>query len=663
MAGLSGARAFGALLLFFDSGEGCSNFIASKGATKDGSTQLAYNSDGASFYGYMEHLPAGHHPPGAQRHIWEYGTGRYMGSIPEAKYTYNVIGMMNEHQLSIGETTFGGLESLESQPGAVIDYYSLIWITLQRAKTAREAIATMDALTQAYGYASSGESFSLIDPNEAWVMDFIGRGPGRRGAVWVARRVPDGYVGAHANQARIRTFPWDSNDTLYSPDIIQFAKSLDLYRTSPSGNDKEFSFADTFDPLTPAGARLCEARVWDLFRQVAGSDWASQYLDYAQGKNLSNRMPLFVKAPQPLALNATMWLTRSHYEGSWFDARDEVLAGPFHSPYPLRQLVFKENGTQYALNRNVGDLGTFFHFVSQARGATSDLRCAGGITWFGVDDASSSARVPMYACTQKAPETYAYGHGDTGRFSQRAAFWAFNLVANFAYSRWDRIGAEVQRRVVDTELRLLGDVAAADTEVERRLAAGEAHDDVSKYLSDFSVSHADALVDSWVGFFPELFVKFRDYLECLPALPPASAPPPGSVPASKPGPPQCRQVGYDAAWKKRLVKELGDHYLLPAANKRTAGLVPKKLAVASIGIELDDFVEGPAAAGAEPQSKADLVDEAGVSVSVVVVAVAALALVAAAKLQCRYRRWAQSQVYASQSPRILAAMVEDDSLE
>eukprot|EP00928_Gymnodinium_smaydae_P100003 TRINITY_DN9700_c0_g1_i1.p1 TRINITY_DN9700_c0_g1~~TRINITY_DN9700_c0_g1_i1.p1 ORF type:complete len:618 (-),score=62.16 TRINITY_DN9700_c0_g1_i1:262-1902(-) len=506
----------------------------------------------------MTHLPAGDHPPGEMRHMWEFGTGRYMGAIPEARHTYNVIGNMNEYQVSLAETTFDGVESLAEQPGAIMEYYSLMWVTLQRVRTAREAISMMDSLTREYGYASTGESFSISDPNEAWVMDFIGRGPGEKGAVWVARRIPDGYVGAHANQARITTFDRHSNDTLYSSDIVEFAKRKGLY--PKNGSDADFSFADVFDPVTSEAALSCEARVWDLFRQVsADSKFEMQYLDYVQGTNLSNRMPLFVKVGQPLSINTTMWLMRSHYEGSWFDARSDLSAAPFHSPNPIRPENFEVGGKQYMLNRAVGYMGTFFHFVAHARGDMPGPSCAGGIIWFGVDDSSLSVRTPMYSCTRTAPVTWAFGNGDTGKYVQRSAFWAFNVVANFAYSRYDHIGMEVQRRVVATERRLLAAVAELDGTTADLVTANESKDVIEQRLSDFSIDGANALVDDWVAFFPELFVKYRDYLVAAPAPPPAS-------PRDRPPPPECNAVGYDASWYARIASETGDRYLVPTSS-------------------------------------------------------------------------------------------------
>merc|ERR1711935_570591 len=269
--------------------EGCTNYMVTRGASPDNATQVSYNSDGQSLYGFMSHYPAARHPPGTVRRIWEFVSGRYLGEIPEATETYNVVGNTNQWGLTIAESTFDGLESLLSPaPGSRIDYYSLMWITLQRCRTARQAIEMMDTLTQRYGYASTGESFSIADTDEVWVLEMIGKGPKHLGTVWVARKVPDGAVCGHANQARIRTWPRD-HTALWASDTVDFAKRQGLYPMQ--GDEEEFSFSDTFDPVTPAGARLCELRVWQFFRSVLPSSdqFGEDYLDYVQGRNLSNR--------------------------------------------------------------------------------------------------------------------------------------------------------------------------------------------------------------------------------------------------------------------------------------------------------------------------------------------------------------------------------------
>jgi dipeptidase len=460
----------------------------------------------------MSHYPAGTHATGTMRRINEFGTGLYLGEIPEAPTTYNVIGNMNEHQVAIGETTFGGLASLASQPGAVIDYYSLMWLALQRSTTAREAILTMDQLCADFGYASTGESFSVSDPNEVWHVDWIGKGAGHKGAVWVARRLPDNTASAHANQARITTWPWNdpANGTMWAADVVTFAVEKKLYPAAARPQD--FSFADVYDPLTVIGARLCEARVWDLFRHIVadGDAFAAEHLDYAQGRNLTNRMPLWVAVGKPISVNTTMWLMRGHYEGTWFDDRQLVGAGPYHSPYRARPLTFKHGGAEYAFNRNLGYVGTFFHFVAQARSNhqhSNDAAAeAGGIIWFGVDDASFSVRTPMYASATQAPLAWAYGNGDTGHFAPRAAFWVFNVVANFAYTRHSVVGDDVRATLIETERRLQAAVPKIDA-AAAAIARASGKQAAVAYLTNYSVVTADAIVDQWAALFPALFTK------------------------------------------------------------------------------------------------------------------------------------------------------------
>lgn len=540
----------------------CTNYIISKGASADGSTQITYNSDGQSLYGFMRHYAAADHPIGTMRDIYDFTSGVYLGSIPEAPHTYNVVGNMNEHQLSIAETTFDGLPQLAQQPGAKIDYYSLMWIVLQRCRTAREAIKLMDELTTEYGYASTGESFSIGDPNETWIMDLIGTAnytTTGKGTVWVARRVPYGYVSGHANQARITTFPLDDPDgTLYHPDTISFARSLGLYPASAP--DTDFSFSDVFDPVTPAGARQCELRVWEFFRQAMeeeeGNKFASDYLDYVRGENLTHRMPLWVRAKKRgITLNETMWYTRSHYRSTWFDQRSDVGAGSFHAELRTRPITWQYEGSTYVNERNVGYQGTFFHFVAQARSWLPN--CIGGLIWFGVDDASHSPRIPMYASSIHVPETYAEGNGNTTTFVLRSAYWIFNVVANLAYSRYDLISPDVQRKIVEEETEGFKLVKLFDAQA-LELFDKQGEKTVAGFLTLFSVDMGNSMVDKWITFWMELFVRYRDGLIVSSGGPPLH-------PRDQPPPANARQVGYSQDWYKRIVDDTHDHYRLPNA--------------------------------------------------------------------------------------------------
>jgi dipeptidase len=430
------------LLLFAAYAYACTNFIVSPGASGDGSSVIAYNADSGTVYGMLYHYPAAKHSKGEMRRVFDWDSGKYLGEIPEAEETYNVVGNVNEWGLIIGETTYGGIGSLSSQPGAIVDYGSLIWITLQRAKNAREAIKTMDMLMNTYGYASEGESFSIADNNETWIMEVIGKGTHEKGAVWVAQRVPDGYITAHANQARIRTFPKDDPEScLYSSDVMSFARGIGLYK----GTDDEFSFSDVYDPLTFLGARACEARVWTMFTAVMGENWGKQYLDYAQGYNLTNRMPLFVKPPNggKVSVEKVMELFRSHYENTWFDMTgqqfDDVGALYAGTPERAHPLQWASGGKQYVNERPIATQQTGWNFVAQSRHWLP--RELSGVIWFGVDDSSTTVRFPIHGSASRVPGAYAGLGPQDGvtseimKFSTEKAFYVFNLVANWAYTR------------------------------------------------------------------------------------------------------------------------------------------------------------------------------------------------------------------------------------
>eukprot|EP00501_MAST-03F_sp_TOSAG23-6_P000433 GSMAST32.ASY1.ANO1.445.1 assembled CDS len=353
----------------------CTNYMVTRGASNDNSTIVAYNSDGFSLFGYLKHLPAQEYVPGTLRDVYDFTSGKFLGSIPEVSATYNVVGNTNSEGLSIAETTFDGIEKLaEPFPGSILDYYSLMWITLQRTKTAREAIATMDILTSKYGYASTGESFSIADTKEVWIMEMIGRGLHEKGTVWVARKIPNGAISGHANQARIESFPLNSTDTLYSSDIFEFSKRNNL--TAQNLPNSEFNFAqtcmlyfflNTFDPITSIGARACDLRVWNFFRLALGKQkgrkFADKYLEYVKGYNLSRRMPLF--GNNKVSVNDTMWAMRDRYQNTWFDqsGRDkpDISAGPFHSLVRTRPLAFELGQKKYSFERNVCFI--FFFFV------------------------------------------------------------------------------------------------------------------------------------------------------------------------------------------------------------------------------------------------------------------------------------------------------------
>ena len=504
----------------------CTNFLFTKGATKDGSTMVTYSADSHVLYGELYHWPAQDWPAGSMLDVYEWDTGKFMGKIPQVAHTYNVVGNMNEHQLAIAETTFGGRKELESQTGAIIDYGSAIYITLQRAKNAREAIVVMTDLIEKYGWASSGESISIIDPNEVWIIEIIGKGEGEKGAVWVARMVPDGYVSAHANQARITTFPlegktsissskmnkiYDPNiTTVYSKDVISFAKEKGFY--PQDGKNKDFSFSDTYAPVDFSGARACEIRVWAFFNAV-NPDMA-QYWDYATGRNIqrdskgyaTNRMPLWIKPSEKVDVMQVMDFMRDHLEGTELDMSKDMGAGPYECPYRWRPMSFKVDGKEYVHERATATQQTGFTFVAQCRNWLPDE--IGGILWFGVDDAASSVYFPMYSASTEVPFAFAVGNGSMMEFTNKAAFWVFNQVTNFAYTRYNLIHPEIRAKQIALEKQYVDFVQMIDAGAKEMLAQNK--EAAIKFITDFSCRTGNHLVDTWRDFYGYLFCKFMD---------------------------------------------------------------------------------------------------------------------------------------------------------
>jgi len=500
---------------------GCSNILVSNDASADGSTQIAYNADDGSSYGSLGHYPARHNGHGKMREVWSWDDSVYLGSIPEANQTYNVVGNINEHGLIIGETTFGGLPMLDGRNTThIIDYGSLIWITLQRARTAREAIHMMDDLCNTYGYASDGESFSIADPNEIWLMELIGKGP-EKGAVWVASKVPDGFIGSTANQARTTTFAQnDPDNVLFAKDVVTFAQDKGLYPKTAKPED--FSFNAVYDPPTFAGVRLGEARVWSIFNSV--TDGMDKYLDYAQGYNLKNPMPLFVKPRTKLSVNDTMTLMREHNENSWFDnrglSRPDVGAGSGHSAYRWRPLVWESNGEHYVNERTVGTQQTSWTFVAQSRSWMPPA--IGTLIWFAPDDSSTALRVPIYGGATRIPASFgdpvgqdpnaavSYGvKADAYTMNLNSAFWVWNLVGNMAYGeRAQEAYSLILQHIHRIQNRLFSDVEKVDKiasdmyKTSPALAIG--------YVTDFGVTTGDSVTKEWLQVWMELFSRFRD---------------------------------------------------------------------------------------------------------------------------------------------------------
>ncbi len=408
----------------------CTNFIITRGASTDGSVMVSYAADSHQLFGALYRSPAQMYRRGMMLPIYEWDTGKYLGEIEQVRQTYSTVGNMNEHGLVIGETTYGGLQEL-GDPNGIMDYGSLIYIALQRAKTAREAIEVIAGLTDRYGYASSGESFSIADKDEAWIMELQSKGKYGKGIVWVARRIPDGYVSAHANHARITQFPKnDPENCLYSQDVISFARQNGFY----SGTDDDFSFSDTYAPLSFSAARGCEARVWAFFRRVA--EGMEEYVDYAMGYDLTKRMPLWVKPTEKISPKQVFDAMRDHYEGTPMDMTRDIGAGGHNLPYRWRPMEWTVDGKTYLNERAVATQQTGFWFVGQARDKKS-----GGILWFGTDDAATSPLTPIYSASVEVPWCLSEENGSMVEYSPTSMFWLTNRISNFAYLRYDMISA------------------------------------------------------------------------------------------------------------------------------------------------------------------------------------------------------------------------------
>jgi dipeptidase len=533
----------------------CTNFLITKGASKDGSVMITYSADSHVLYGELYYWPAKNWPAGTYVDIYEWDTGKYLGKIPQKAHTYSVVGNMNQHQLSIGETTFGGRPELADSTG-LVDYGSLIYMTLQRAKNAREAIATFSQLVSDYGYASSGESFSIGDANEAWILELIGKGPGKKGAVWVARRIPDGYISGHANHPRITQFPLADGvrsitskeldkinnpeiETVYAYDVFDVARSHGWF----SGENKDFSFSDTYAPLDFSGARFCEARVWSGFNMV--NSQMGKYLDYAMGENLTNRMPLWIKPDNKLGPKDVMGMMRNYYQGTPMDMTKDVGAGPYGSTVRWRPMEWKVDGVTYLHERAIATQQTGFSFVAQSRSWLPDP--VGGINWFGVDDTYYTVYSPMYCGITKVPETFAVGNGDIMTFSDNAAFWVFNQVTNFAYTRTRLLIGDLQKKQAELEDGYMNQTAEVDKTAETLYKKNPA--DAIKYLTEYSVKAGNRTVKEWKGLYGFLFAKYVD----------------GNVKEARPVPkgfkyvtPKVSQPGYGEEWNRVIVNSTGD---------------------------------------------------------------------------------------------------------
>ena len=525
----------------------CTNLIVGKNASTDGSTIVSYSADSYGLFGELYHYPAGIHPKGTMIDIHEWDTGKYLGRIEQAHQTYNVIGNMNEFQLTIGETTFGGRPELVDTTG-IIDYGSLIYLALQRSRNAREAIKVMTELVQEYGYYSSGESFTIADPNEIWIMEMIGKGPGVRGAVWVAVRVPDDCISAHANHSRIHQFDLDDKENcMYSSDVISFAREKGYF----SGVNKDFSFSKAYAPTGFGELRYCEARVWSYYNMFTND--GQKYLSYIEG-NDPTPMPLFVKPNRKLSVQDVKNAMRDHYEGTPLDISQDFGAGPHHAPYRLSPLDFEVDGQKYFNERPISTQQSGFVFVAQMRADLPDA--IGGVLWFGTDDANMTVFTPVYCCTDKVPVCYTRVDGaDYITFSWNSSFWIFNWVANMVYPRYDL---------------MIGDVRATQQELENALNAAQSGiesaalklwetdpDQAKKLLTSYTNLTAQSTFDTWKRLGEYLVVKYSDGVI-------RRTNPDGSFQRNSIGQPAgVIRPGYPEDFLREYVKQTGDRYKMP----------------------------------------------------------------------------------------------------
>ncbi len=525
----------------------CTNLIVGKNASTDGSTIVSYSADSYGLFGELYHYPAGVYPKGTMIDIHEWDTGKYLGQIEQARQTYNVIGNMNEFQLTIGETTFGGRPELVDTT-SIIDYGSLIYLGLQRSRNAREAIKVMTELVQEYGYYSSGESFTIADPNEIWIMEMIGKGPGVRGAVWVAVRVPDDCISAHANHSRIHQFDLDDKENcMYSSDVISFAREKGYF----NGVNKDFSFSKAYAPTGFGELRYCEARVWSYYNMF--TDDGQKYLSYIEGKD-PTPMPLFVKPNRKLSVQDVKNAMRDHYEGTPLDISQDFGAGPHHAPYRLSPLDFEVDGQKYFNERPISTQQSGFVFVAQMRADLPDA--IGGVLWFGTDDANMTVFTPVYCCTDKVPVCYTRVDGaDYITFSWNSSFWIFNWVANMVYPRYDLLIGDVRA----TQQELENTLNAAQPGIESAaLKLWETNPEQAKaLLTNYTNLTAQSTFATWKRLGEYLVVKYSDGVI-------RRTNPDGSFQRNSIGQPAgVIRPGYPKDFLKEYVKQTGNRYKMP----------------------------------------------------------------------------------------------------
>ncbi len=508
----------------------CTNLLVTRGASEDGSVMITYTCDG-EFHPHLSNSPAADYEPGDSLEIKDWN-GNVRGKIEQVPHTYAYVGLMNEHQLAISETTFGGREEL-TNPDGILHYWDMMRLALERTRTAREAIRVMTELVDEYGYRSTGESFSIADTEETWILEMIGPGPGGDGAIWVALRIPDGYISCHANKSRIGEFPMDDPENcLYSKNVVSFAKEKGYYEPKAGG---PFRFCDVYCPPTPKNQRYAETRVWSIFRRAAPS--LDLPPDYHRGVEGAEPYPLWVKPDEKLSLAEVFALMRDHYEGTDYDMTEGIDAGPYGTPNRWRPMNWMVDSVEYAWERPISTQQTGFSFVSQSRSWLPDG--VGGVYWYGVDDTYTTCYFPLYCCVDSVPKSFTVG--SLGKFSWDSAWWVFNFVANFANLKYSHMLPEILEVQRDIEGTFL---ALQPTIEETAIELGKSDPELmTRYLTDYSVNHGEMVVQRWRELGEHLITKYND----------------GYVKDEK-GEPQ--EKGYPEDWLRRVQESRPKQFLL-----------------------------------------------------------------------------------------------------
>ena len=524
-------------------GWACTNLIVGKNASTDGSVIISYAADSYGMFGYLYHYPAATHEEGTYRDIYEWDTGKYLGKIKEASQTYNVIGNTNQFQLTITETTFGGRRELRD-PEGLMDYGSLIYVALQRSRNAKEAIKTMTDLVKEYGYYSGGESFTIADPNEVWIMEMIGKGPGVKGAVWVAVRIPDDCISGHANQARIRQFDLNDKDNcVYASDVISFAREKGFF----DGLNKDFSFADAYCPLNWGTIRGCDGRVWSFFNMF-NPEVAAAYLPYIEGES-KEPMPLYIKPDRKVSVRDIQHAMRDHYEGTPLDITKDAGAGPYNSPYRITPLGFTVDDVRYFNERPISTQQSGFVLVSQMRSWLPDP--IGGILWFGLDDANMCVFTPVYCNTDVVPLNYRKGVGDCVTFSWDSGFWIYNWVADMIRPRYSIMIDDM--RTVQNGLEDMFENSQPGIEAQALEMYNEDPQKAKDFLTNYTGLMAQAAIESWKKLGEFLIVRYNDGVVKFVENGRIKGPETGDGA-------RVQRVGYPEDFLKMVVRETGERY-------------------------------------------------------------------------------------------------------